>query len=286
MNYKLAGYTGNMENYYNTQITDQDLEENKTYAQQEKIRKTKLAISTFLALLGISILGLQAAPLVSSYLKGKVLENQVISIKDPAPSYEINPSDNDLPYYDPGMSYFQNLLQHINPGANVAGASTGPNTTQPSNFKVDESYSSPMKISIPSVEIKSITITPNVDSFAEETYNEALKSGVAHFKGTPLPGDGGNSFIYGHSAPESFFSNHQDDPETIFTRLEDVEVADKITIEKDGKSLKYTVIKKKITNPDDFDVLSGIPGKETITLMSCWPAGVGSQRTIVVAEKI
>lgn len=273
-------------NYYNTTVTDTE-EENEHYVSQKKVRAAKYCISFLLAATGFLILGVQLAPLANSYIKGKRLENQTVSIKDPAPTFELNPDSNDLPYYDPGMSYFQNLIQHMNTDEIVAGATT-PSITYPTQEDVfiDSNYSTAMLISIPRIEVSSITITPNVPSLEEDVYNAALKKGLAHFEGTPLPGDGGNSFIYGHSAPESFFTNHQNDPETIFSQLENVEIADTVTIEKDGKILEYTVQKKKITDPDDFEVLSGIPGKQTITLMSCWPNGIGTQRLIVIAELV
>jgi sortase A len=113
-----------------------------------------------------------------------------------------------------------------------------------------------------------------------------LKNGAAHFKGTPLPGDGGNSFIYGHSAVDSYFSRHDSDPETIFSRLENIEISDTIIIQKDGKILTYVVQKKKIAEPDDFDVIAGNSRKETVTLMTCWPLGIGSKRLIVIGERI
>ncbi len=269
----------------NTVVTDTDDEQNQQYLQQRRIKRAKYTFSFLLAATGLIILGSQLGPLGISVLKGKILEYQIKTIKDPATAEEMTPQDNDLPYFDPGQSYFQNIIQHISPDY-VAGANTGPGGTSVSKpVKIDREYSAEMKLSIPSVGIENIIVTPNVDSFNEEVYNASLKKGLAHFLGTAIPGDGGNSFIYGHSTVESFFSGHQNLPETIFTRLENVEIADKILIEKDGNILEYAVQKKKIIDPNDFDVLSGLPGKETVTLMTCWPMGIGKQRLIIIAER-
>jgi len=46
-----------------------------------------------------------------------------------------------------------------------------------------------MYITINSIGIKRIKITPNVESVNENVYNKFLKNGVAHFKGTPIPGE-------------------------------------------------------------------------------------------------
>ncbi len=252
--------------------------------RSRNLRTAKYLVSGVLALSGLFILGSQLLPIAQSYLKSVLMEVQSSTIKNPTPEAEIDPQTQDLPYYDPGLSYFQNLIQHISPDY-VAGVSTGPNNSgNTANVKIDKTYSKQMKLSIPKLGIQNINVTPNVNSTDDKIYNKALKKGLAHFVGTPLPGDGGNAFIYGHSAVESFFSHHENDPETIFSKLEDIEIADEIIIEKDGKILKYTVEKKKIIDPNDFSILNGLPAKETITLMTCSPNGIGKKRLIVIAE--
>jgi sortase A len=84
---------------------------------------------------------------------------------------------------------------------------------------------------------------------------------------------------------ESFFSRHKDLPETIFSRLNDIDIGQKIVVNRDDNVLEYTVRNKKIVEPDDFTILQPIQSKETITLMTCWPLGIGSKRLIVVAER-
>lgn len=274
-------------NFYNTVIADPSQEEeSEEYRRTRRLRSAKLLISCILAFMGLSLLLSQIGPLALSYVDGMLLEQQINSIKDPTPAQELNPSTADLPYYDPGISYFQNLIEHIGSGS-VAGATadgTYPGTA--CTPIIDKSYQSPMTINIPAIGISNIKITPNVDSLNENVYNAALKNGVAHFRGTPLPGSGcGNSFIYGHSAVDSFFSNHPNTPETIFSRLENIEIADTITVKKDGTMLTYVVQKKKLAEPDDFAVITGTENKETVTLMTCWPLGIGSKRLVVIAER-
>ncbi len=273
-----------MNNFYNTEIADQEQEEeNETHKRWKRTRTAKYLISALLALTGIVILASQLGPLAVSYVDGVILERQTEAIQDPTSAQDMNPDQTDLPYYDPGISYFQNLVEHIGIAA-VAGVNTSGIRPQNIDVVVDENYSTPMKLTASSIGIESVNITPNVDSLSESTYNAALKNGLAHFRGTPLPGDGGNSFIYGHSAVESFFSRHPNEQETIFSKLENIEVSDTILLEKDGKILTYVVQKKKITEPDDFDVISGTSRKETLTLMTCWPLGIGSKRLVVIGE--
>lgn len=283
----LKWYTFNIThmNDTNTTITTQDYEEQDTlHLKVRRLKTAKYLLSFLLALSGLAILTSQLGPLATSYIKGKIMENNLETIKDPTSASDLNPQDSDLPYYDPGLSYFQNLIQHISPDYVLGETNYPSQTIDNKNVKIDDSYSKNMKLSISKLNIKDVNVTPNVDSFNEKVYDAALKKGLAHFKGTPLPGDGGNSFIYGHSAVESWFSSHPDYAETIFSKLEKVEISDTIKIKKDGKTLIYTVQKKKITEPNDFDVISGMTGKETVTLMTCWPLGIGSQRLIVIAE--
>ncbi len=274
-------------NFYNTRIAEPTEEEmSEAYNQWKRIRLAKYIVSSVLGITGFAILISQLGPLAVSYMQGYVLESQVSNIVDPAPSQVLTPRDTDLPYYDPGASYFQNLVSHIG-SATVAGMDSEQSypSAQPP-ITVNTEYKTPMFIRISSIGITDITISSNVDSLNEKVYNQALKKGLAHFQGTPLPGDGGNSFIYGHSAVDSFFTRHPNDPETIFSRLENIEIGDTVDIAKDGNTLTYVVQKKKITEPDDFDVILGDSNKETVTLMTCWPLGIGSKRLIVIAERI
>mgnify|MGYP000884889687 CR=1 FL=1 len=251
---------------------------------QNKIKRTRIWISAIFAGIGLIIIGSQVVPLAKSYIDGLIEQTRANSKVEPVPESYKTYIESQLAYYDPGKSYFANLTSQLG----VLGVSTEyyDVTTQTEKaIVIDKDYATPMAINIPSIGITNINITPNVDSYNEETYNKYLKQGLAHFKGTPLPGDGGNSFIYGHSAVETFFSTHQNLPETIFSRLGNIEVGEEVDIAKDEKVLKYIVRSKKIVSPDDFSILESQNGKETITMMTCWPLGIGTKRLIVVAER-
>lgn len=248
-----------------------------------KIKRTRTIVSVILAFIGVGIIASQVIPLTASYLNGVIAQKRVDMKIEPVPESYKKYIEDEFAYYDPGVSYFANLSEKLG----VLGASTTYNSATKTQkpIKVDTTYNKDMYITIDSIGIKGIRISPNVESIDENVYNKFLKSGVAHFKGTPIPGDGGNSFIYGHSAVESFFRRHQDYPETIFSRLDGVDIGQDIEIEKDGKILKYIVRNKKIVDPDDFTVLQPIRDKENVTLMTCWPLGIGTQRLIVTAER-
>jgi len=249
----------------------------------KKVKRTRTFISLFLAFGGLAVIASQVIPLMGSYIDGVIAQKRVDIKVEPVPESYKKYIEDEFAYYDPGMSYFANLSEQIG----VLGVSTTYNSATKTQkaIKVDTAYKKDMYITISSIGIRRIKISPNVESADEKVYNQFLKNGVAHFKGTPIPGDGGNSFIYGHSAVEAFFRRHQDYPETIFSRLDGIDIGQDVEIEKDGQLLRYVVRSKKIVDPTDFTVLQPNRDKENVTLMTCWPLGIGTKRLIVTAER-
>lgn len=252
---------------------------------QKKAKKLKIYISGGLALAGIVVIASQLVPLGLSYIDG-IVEQRRTDIKvQPVPESYQKYIAEEFAYYDPGKSYFANLSQQLGNFDANNQYTYDPVTNTQKAIVIDKEYKKEMRISIESIGIKDIKISSNVDSYDEKVYNQFLKQGLAHFKGTPLPGAGGNSFIYGHSAVTSFFKNHSNLPETIFSRLNDIDTGQKVLITKDGEVLEYTVRSKKLVSPEDFSILQPINDKETITMMTCWPLGIGTKRLVVIAER-
>lgn len=250
---------------------------------QTKVKKTRIYISVVLAVVGLIIILSQVIPLAKSYIDGMIEQARADSKVAPVPESYQTYIESQLAYYDPGKSYFANLSQQL---GNVSDSQYyDPVTQTQKEIVINKEYTEPMYIDIASIGISNIKISSNVDSYNEKVYNQYLKQGLAHFRGTPLPGDGGNAFIYGHSAVESFFDNHQNLPETIFSRLGNIDIGQEVDIKKDEKVLKYIVRSKKIVSPDDFSILESQNNKETVTMMTCWPLGIGTKRLIVVAER-
>lgn len=254
--------------------------------QIKKIKKLRITISTVIALIGIGILLLQIFPLANSWLKAKILETKVANLISPVPGSEKRTINGEFAYWDPSQSYFENLTTEAGKIAQSASTAYNTSNTTANDIIIDQEYSKPMSLTIDSLDIHDITVTPNVHSYEEDIYNAVLKNGLAHFQGTPVCGDGGNCFIYGHSAVQSYFQRHTNDPETIFTRLEDIEIGAKIKIKRDGEILEYKVRRIKVVEPTDFSPLQSQANKETVTLMTCTPIGIGTHRLIVVGDRI
>lgn len=265
-----------------------DREWNIDKQSQEVPKNVKIirgTIAVILAFIGFVLLFSQIVPLVSSYATGKIDEIKASRLVKPIPDAHKESILGAFAYYNPGESYFRNIARQLGELTLDQEYSYDPTTKQSKKIVIDKTYNKAMQISIPALNISKVKISSNVESYDEDVYNLKLKDGVAHFKGTPLPGDGGNSFIYGHSAVPSFFNRNQDLAETIFSKLEKVDIGAEVSVFKDGKELKYIVRKKKIVEPTDFSILKTQGDKETVTLMTCWPIGVPTKRLIVVGER-
>ena len=257
--------------------------------QEEKVsgevKRTRKIIAFSIGICGLVLLLSQLIPVINSFTSQKLDELKATLLASPIPDSQKSFIFGAFAYYDPGKSYFQNLSKSASGLSLDSEYSYDIQTKQDKKIVVNKDYNKDMQLSIPALGINKVNVTPNVDSYNEDVYKLELKNGLAHFKGTPLPGDGGNSFIYGHSAVLSFFKNHQDLPVTIFSKLENIEVGDEVIVFRDGKELKYIVRNKRTVSPDDFSILKTQEGKETLTLMTCWPIGVPTKRLIVLAQR-
>jgi LPXTG-site transpeptidase (sortase) family protein len=124
----------------------------------------------------------------------------------------------------------------------------------------------------------SAPVIQGVDGRNETTYDKALEGGVAQFKGTYLPGEGNNIFIFGHSS-----ANKDGLYAKIFANLNDLTTGDQIKINFNSKEHDYTVKSKKIVEATDLSSLNQTKN-EQLTLMTCWPIGTDQKRLIVIAK--
>jgi sortase A len=124
-------------------------------------------------------------------------------------------------------------------------------------------------------------VIKNVDPYNSNIYQKALTQGVAHAKGTALPGGNGNIFIFSHSS-ENFYDAIRYN--SIFFLLTKLETGDTITVYYEGKRFDYHVIKKVIVDPLDTKYLDDETDKSQLTLMTCYPPGTNFKRLIIVAN--
>jgi len=111
---------------------------------------------------------------------------------------------------------------------------------------------------------------------------------LGHYAGSALPGEIGNTFIYGHSVLPIFYNpkNYR----TIFSTLDKLEAGDEVKVEFGEKILSYVVEKSVVLSPEDVKPLEptapSFPRQSYLTLMTCVPMGLGTNRLLVQARLV
>ena len=223
-------------------------------------------IPVILIILGIYLLSSQLIPEAFNYIQSRYSNNSdnVSIVSDDYYKDKINLISS------PQSGYFSEVLSH---STNLKGED-----------KVSSTYTKDFYITIPKIGTDKARIKANVKSDIEAVYKKALENNLAHFQGSPIPDQGGNSFIYGHSISENAYRDNPNNPVVEFTKLGKLNFGDKIYVDIDDKRVSYTINKVKIINPDETDILNDQGGK-TITLMTCYPFGSNSKRLVVVANQ-
>lgn len=136
-------------------------------------------------------------------------------------------------------------------------------------------------IIIPKIDINAKVI-PNVDPANKSEYLSALKKGVAHAKGSALPGETGNIFIFAHSTdiPLNVLRYN-----AIFYLLGKLEKGDEIYLTFQDQKYKYIVTSSKIVELSQTEYLRSQNKSKSLTLMTCWPLGTSFKRLLVISEQ-
>lgn len=144
-----------------------------------------------------------------------------------------------------------------------------PLATKPTTQSKITSYT----LSIPKLGIKDAAVVIG---------SENLSKNLIQWGGTSLPGEYGNSVIFGHSVLPAFF-----DPKnymTIFSTLPTLKEGDEILVYFDGISYKYLVSEMKVVEPADISVLEQKYDTSYLSLVTCVPPGTYWKRLVVRAR--
>lgn len=111
------------------------------------------------------------------------------------------------------------------------------------------------------------------------TSDDVLRRGAGHLASTSLPvgGESTHSAISAHAGLPS---------SALFTKLEKVQEGDEFFIEVLGEVLVYRVTEIKIVKPDEAESLSISRGKDLVTLITCTPIGINTDRILVTGERV
>lgn len=122
----------------------------------------------------------------------------------------------------------------------------------------------------------------NVDPSNEDNYLPILKKGVAHARGTALPGEPGSIYLFAHSTDNFWDVGLYN---AVFYLLKDLHKGDAVTVFYLGKRYDYKVSDTKIVDPDDVSFIT--QSKQTgsqLVLQTCWPPGTTWKRLLVIAK--
>jgi sortase A len=128
-------------------------------------------------------------------------------------------------------------------------------------------------ISIPKLKISDALV---------EIGGEDLKKSLIHYAGTALPGQYGNTIIFGHSSLPQFFGpkNYL----AIFATLPTLKTNDIIFVNFDGIMYKYKVEKMVEVEPDDISILEQRFDDSYLSLVTCVPPGTYLRRLVIRAR--
>lgn len=126
------------------------------------------------------------------------------------------------------------------------------------------------------VEIPKIDITLPIFHTTED---EVLQNAAGHLEGSSLPVGGENT--------HAVISAHRGLPSAaLFTDLDKLEEGDHFLLHILNDTLCYQVDKISVVEPEDTETLAVEDGKDLVTLLTCTPYGVNSQRLLVRGHRV
>lgn len=127
-----------------------------------------------------------------------------------------------------------------------------------------------------SVEIPKIDIKIPIYHTTEE---EVLNKGAGHLEGSSLPVGGANT--------HAVISAHRGLPSaSLFTDLDQMKVGDHFLIHVLDETLCYEVDKISVVKPEDTSALAVEDGQDLVTLLTCTPYGVNTERLLVRGHRV
>lgn len=126
-------------------------------------------------------------------------------------------------------------------------------------------------------------IIAEVDPYNANAYQVALTKGVAQAKGTAMPNEIGNMFLFSHSSANILEAARYN---SVFYLLSKLKKDDEVDIYYKQQKYKYKVSEIKLVDAKDVSYLNPKSESKTLTLMTCWPAGTTYKRLLVIAREI
>lgn len=127
-----------------------------------------------------------------------------------------------------------------------------------------------------SVEIPKINIKIPIYHTTEE---DVLNKGAGHLEGSSLPVGGANT--------HAVISAHRGLPSaSLFTDLDQMKVGNHFLLHVLDETLCYEVDKISVVKPEDTSALAVEDGQDLVTLLTCTPYGVNTERLLVRGHRV
>lgn len=144
----------------------------------------------------------------------------------------------------------------------------------------DEAYMACLNIN--DDEIMGIVEIPKIDvelPIYHTTDEEVLQIGAGHLEGSSLP--------VGGESTHAVISAHRGLPSaTLFTDLDQLVEGDHFLLHILDDTLCYEVDQITVVEPDQTESLSVVEGEDLVTLLTCTPYGVNTQRLLVRGHRV
>jgi LPXTG-site transpeptidase (sortase) family protein len=135
---------------------------------------------------------------------------------------------------------------------------------------------------VPKIDAKTKVIA-NVDPGNPKDYQEILKEGVAHSRGTNYPGEGKLVYMFSHSTNSAWWAARYG---AQFYLLNKMEPGDEIIVFYSGEKYTYKVTETIVVSPSEVSWLTDQGKGEMLILQTCTPAGTTQNRLLVIAKPI
>lgn len=227
----------------------------KASKSSPKANRKKILVASFLTI-GLIFFGFAFIPIIKFQLQYSTQLKQII---DPLSAKSYHQSTNILGYVSTDYTQLSNWF--IN-DTNIDNLSD----------QLINSNQSTYFLTIPKLNIKDALVTLG---------SMDLKKSLIQYPQTALPGQLGNTVIFGHSVLPQFFNpkNYL----TIFSTLYKLKQGDEIIINFDKSEYKYIVEEMFEVQPTNLSVLEQRFDNKTLTIITCSPPGTYLRRLIVKA---
>ncbi|MDY4810213.1 MAG: class C sortase [Bulleidia sp.] len=111
------------------------------------------------------------------------------------------------------------------------------------------------------------------------TENSALGSGAGHLEGSSLPigGKGNRPVLCSHRGIPGL---------RLFTDLDQLDIGDMFSVTVLGKTTEYQVCDVSVIEPDDYESLKAHKDEDMVSLLTCTPYGINTQRLVVTGKRV